>query len=228
MEVALETLLNRTLEKEPFSLVRINDGESLGIIRPGTMIARDTQIAYHNLSMKLKEALAHEQDNYWVGIPCPYCQTNWYNAIDNYYDPEYENLTYAVVTTNRNWKKFTTKLPEIINNTNRSYIWVSGEDQDISKLSKFGFKNPPRLHVVTPTTNAWFKYDKIKEAVHDFTSNDVIILSCGPTSRVLAKEWFEQNNQLTIWDVGSAFDCYTRNFWLDCHRGTVKSCKGCM
>ena len=70
----MEWFLNNLKEKTPFSFSRFNDGELGCIMENSNFIAsRGAQKNSTELSYKLKECLTHQQDNYWVGIPCPNC-----------------------------------------------------------------------------------------------------------------------------------------------------------
>ncbi|HUV84595.1 MAG TPA: hypothetical protein VMV86_02750 [Methanosarcinales archaeon] len=209
----------------PQALIRINDGEAQGILEPGCTVARGDQYVPQDLSDALREALQHEQENYWVGLPCDKCATSkWYNRIKDLVRPDYEYLTKAVVTTNRNWKLVIEEFPKVLEG--RRVHWVSGQDQNLSNLrEKTGIK--VATHIQTPLKNSWSLYKQVSQWGKDFQKGSVVILSSGPLSRVLAKEWFQQNPEVTFLDVGSVFDPFTRNVWHSCHRGTLTKCEGC-
>lgn len=220
----IHTILENLKNGIPQALSRYNDGELQGIVQTGCTVARGDQVVPQDLSDALREAIAYEQKNYWVGIPCAYCATKkWYKHAIKLVRPDYEYITCAVVTTNRNWKLVVEELPKVLNN--KVVHWVSGGDQNLERLQeKTGITT--RTHLVVPSKNAWSVYDKLKDAGQSFKS-DIVILSCGPLSRVLARQWFEQNPEGTFLDVGSCFDPFTRNVWHSCHRGTLSKCKGC-
>lgn len=210
----------------PQALARFNDGEMTGIIKVGSVVARGDQKVNKDLSNKLKEALSHEQERYWIGIPCEYCFPKLYKKSLEYINKDYKYLTKAVVTTNRNWKYFIENFKEAMDGNGSRLIWVSGRDQDLNGLRK---KTGISIYsnVELPVKNAWKEYKYIKDIYKDFKKGDTVILSCGPMSRVLAKEWFEKRPDCTFLDVGSAFDPFTRNVWHRCHKGNLPKCKGC-
>lgn len=204
-------------------LVINNDGEAQAIVQPGCTVARGDQHVPQDLSDALREAIQHEQENYWVGLPCSTCATGkWYHQIKDLVRPDYEYLTKAVVTTNRNWKLFTKELQAIFSNQEYRIHWVSGEDQATDKLP---FKIA--THIPVANKNSWKEYESMKNWGPDFQQGTVTFFSCGPLGRVLARQWFEQNPKASFIDIGSAFDPYTRNVWHACHNGTLRKCAGC-
>lgn len=221
--------INEILEKiknnEQLCYIHLNDGEISIIKDSNAVAARGDQKGSPELSTKLMECLKHEQYNFYKGIPCKHCSTrDSYEYAIKYVNPDYEYLTSAVLFTNRNWKLVIDTLPIVLDD--KKIIWVSGDDQDLNNLeyetSLICFDR-----IVTPQKNAFSEYDKIKNEYTNFTSGSVVILSCGPLARVLAKEWFELRPDCTFLDLGSVFDPYTRNVWHSCHRGTLTPCIGC-
>lgn len=217
----IHQILENLKEGIPQALSRFNDGEVQGIVQPGCTVARGDQQVNEDLSNKLKEALQHQQENYWVGIPCNKCNTaKWYKRVINLVDPNYKYLTKAVVTTNRNWKLFTSSVKECVKD--KHIIWVSGANQ---KLENLPFDVD--FHLKVPKRNAWRAYEEANKAFELFPSGTVIFFSCGPMSRVLAYEWFKKRPDSNYLDIGSAFDPYTKNLWHACHKETLAPCEGC-
>jgi hypothetical protein len=208
----------------PQALSRFNDGEATAITEVGSVIARGDQKVSSSLQEALANALKHEQERYWKGIPCKVCIPHQYIKIESMINPEYKWLTCAVVTTNRNWKRMVTEFPKLL--VSKRVIWVGGEDQDMKELGKRTNIHPSDV-IRVPCKNAWDVYDSALDEYPSFDAGDVVILSCGPLSRVLACEWYKLRPDVTFLDVGSCFDPYTRNVWHSCHKGTLKPCKGC-
>ena len=214
----IDIILNNIRNDIPFSLARFNDGEMMGIERVGAVVARGDQQVNQNLHNKLIEAITYEQPNYWKGLPCPHCFPVHAQVAQRMVRSNYPHLTKAVVLTNRNWKTFTTEFPQLVED--KILWWVSGDDQDLNKLNEVTGLKPARIFSI-PTKNGWSVYKDIKHGHKFFNTGDIVILSCGPMSRVLAKEWFQQRPDVTFIDVGAVFDCWTRNVWLNCHTGKV-------
>jgi len=201
--------------KNSFAFSRFNDGEMIAIERIGSVVARGDQYVDATLSKALKKSILHKQKNYYVGIPCSLCYPR-HNTLAKHLIGEYEYITHAVVTTNKNWKKFIEEFPKAM--SNREMIWIGGKDQDVEPLKNMGLNIIKT--VLVPHRNSWDYYDKIKEKVPQFFKKDLVVgISLGPTARVLAQEWFQENPQITFIDMGSNFDPFTRNVRHNCHKG---------
>ena len=199
----------------PFGYARFNDGEMMGIDKVNTTVARGDQFVDQNLSNALKEAILHKQKNYYIGIPCSICYPH-YSALAKELIGDYEFITSAVATTNRNWKKFIDTFPAAVKE--RRIIWIGGADQNTDALKDMGLNIVNTVKV--PNQNSWAYYEQIKEKVPNlFQEGDLVGISLGPTARVLVREWFEEYPNTTFVDFGSNFDPYTRNVRHNCHKG---------
>ena len=130
----MDWFLDNIANKTPFGFARFNDGEMMAIDTVGSVVARGDQVVDESLSLALREALKHKQENYYIGVPCSMCYPS-YNQLATSIVGDYEYLTRAVVTTNRNWKKFIDNFPSAA--SGRRMIWISGNDQDIEPLRKW-------------------------------------------------------------------------------------------
>lgn len=213
-------LLKNLIDKKPFALARFNDGEMTGVEQVGSVVARGDQQVSKELSDALREALQYEQEEYWVGIPCPVCWPKHYKLADELVRSDYEYKTCAVVLTNRNWKDFVQKFPGMIQD--RKVVWISGDDQNLDNLN-FSVDQ----HKFVNTQDAWAEYESVKDYYNEIEEGSIVILSCGPLSRILTRKWFEKRPDLTIIDVGSVWDPFTRNVWHRCHTGQLPHCPGC-
>ena len=216
----IDTLLSNLKQNIPFALARFNDGEMMGIASPGCVVARGDQVVNSELSLLLTDALQYQQKDYWVGLPCSTCFPE-YSAIANHLvDLDYKHLTHAVVLTNRNWEQVVAEVPELIKD--RTIYWVSGHDQDTHKLSF-----PIKKQYDVPVQDAWRVYPSMKTLHTEFDYGAIVMITCGPMSRVLTKDWFSERPDLTVLDLGSTWDPYTRDVWHSCHNGTLLACPGC-
>lgn len=207
----------------PQALSRFNDGE-IGIIMDHNFIAaRGDQKGSVELQAALRDAILHEQENYWKGYPCPICMVRqWKYCVDSrLYNPEYPYNTYAVVNTNRNWEFFYKGLYDALEG--KKVVWVSGNDQNINVLPFDIIK-----HIVVRSKNSWVNYYQIlDDCLKIVKPGYFFIVSCGPMARVLVKDLFDTRSDATYLDLGSTYDPFTRDVWHKCHKGTLKPCKGC-
>jgi hypothetical protein len=211
----IDWFLDNLKNNVPFGFARFNDGEMMGIIQVGSIAARGDQRVNESLSLALSGALTHKQPNYYVGIPCSLCYPTL-NQVANDMVGDYEYLTSAVVTTNKNWKHFIDTFPEVVKD--KRLIWIGGDDQNVDILLELGIAIDKKALI--PRKDSWKYYDHIlKTFPETFRKGDIVAISLGPTARVLVKEWFKKYPDVTFIDVGSNFDPYTRNVWHNCHKG---------
>jgi len=199
----------------PFCYVRFNDGEMMGIDKIGSVVARGDQVVDEKLHNKLIEAISYKADNYYIGIPCPKCYPNYHNLAKNIIG-DYDKIVSAVALTNRNWLKFIQEILGLLSNKNVHYI--SGHDQNLETLNnvfKFNIIN----HIKVDNKNSWTNYDALKSYINNIKHGEVVLISLGPTARVLCYDFFKDNNKSTYIDIGSIFDPFTRNVNHNCHKG---------
>ena len=211
--------------KVPFAIARFNDGEMGGILQPGNWVAaRGDQPVNKELGQYLLDAFLHEQTNYWKGIPCSICFPQLRAGADQILasqcDSHYPHLCTATVLTNSNWKKAIKDIPKYLKG--RTVYWIGGHDQKIDTLDfdieqAFFFNNK----------DTWLDIKKIYPLWQLFQDDAVVMISLGPTARVLTKQWYQLRPDLTIIDIGSNFDPFTRDVWHRCHKGTLPHCSEC-
>lgn len=229
----VDRFLTMLKEKTPFAFSRFNDGEMSAFRKgDGERIGRTQHtVIDDNLRDHLKKAMSHQQENYWVGLPCFTCFPELHEYAIQYVSDDYPYKTRAVALTNRNWGKFVSEFADSIKD--RTLYSVCSSDQNLEMMSDvFGLEFSGVIRL--PSINAWDYYDQIKNSYENFESGSVVALSCGPMSRILAPEWFSKRPDVTYIGVGSVFDPFTRNIWHSCHKGWMEGgfnnlprCEGC-
>lgn len=209
----IENILGLLKDEKPFALTRFGDGELIGIGNPGHTVARGTQLVSQGLSIALRRAITHEQENYWVGIPCNTCwpQHRW--IADQLVRPDYPYRTTAVVLTNRNWERFITEFPSTIGK--RTVYWVGGTSHDPTALSELGIRVSSHLKV--PDTDAFSHIKDILPLATGFVRSSIVLMSCGPLSRVLSHIWYSHRQDVTFLPVGDVFSPWVKEVYLRCH-----------
>lgn len=210
-EFVIENLRNGT----HFAFARFNDGEMMGIEKVGAIAARGDQFVNQSLHDALIEAIRFKMEKYFIGIPCNVCFEEYHKLADSLVG-NYEYRTSAVAFHNRNWPKFIKELPNAIKGRNVRYI--SGNDQDITFLTDVLGLNIVD-HLKCPRINTWGSYDEIHPYINRIEMNDVVLLSVGPTARVLVRKWFEEFPHASFIDIGSIFDPFTRGVRHNYHKG---------
>ena len=208
-------ILNLLKENTPFAYSRFNDGEMIAIVNRSGIIARGAQQITPQLADKLTMSLLYEQENYWKGLICKSCFPDLHpmamKLVGNY-----PYLTSAVALVNRNWRTFLIECRQHLQD--RKIIWIGGEDQNTDNLNTFLGISISKTYRYC-NQNTWDLYDQIKMLIGEFEPGNVVFISLGPVSRILAQEWFAIMPQTTFIDIGSVFDPFTRNVWHPYHRG---------
>jgi hypothetical protein len=207
-----DKLIEMLKDKTPFCLVRFNDGEMKGIMNPGCTVARGDQKVNSDLASALEDALSYESHNYWIGLPCQNCWPSCREKADQIVSVDYPYKTLAVVLCNDNWLR---SKDEIIPAIDGRPLWViSGDDQNWNEIaSDCSFKQ-----FKISRRNSWANKDAVMGLWKEAPANSVVMISCGPLSRVLAYDWWKNRQDCTIIDIGSTFDPFTRNVRHNCHR----------
>ena len=88
-------------------------------------------------------------------------------------------------------------------------------------------------HVKTASKDSWSHFKEIESYINQINDGDLVLLSIGPTARILAQRWFKKRPLATFLDIGSNLDPFTRNVWHKCHLGwengfnIQNKCVGC-
>ena len=213
----VEILLDKLKNKENFSIARFNDGEIMAMMNSNAVVARGDQKSSKELSHHLINAILHKDKNYYIGVPCKNCFPGYYEYSSQFVDMSAENVVPAVIFTNRNWQLTIKNMKRVLEE--RRVIWVSGENQNLDILKNDYGLNIVK-HIKTRISNSYSQYNDIVKRVDEFENDDVIILSCGPLSRILSYEWWKTNPNCTYLDVGSLFDPFTKGLYHNCHKWT--------
>lgn len=213
--------------KNPLVLVRCGDGEIT--LMEGGEISRDTQafimdgwssdVGLTKLGLKLKESLTHVNKNWIYGIPCQCCNSMCKSKILNIIHPPNEQITYANIFVNSNYKLFMKWIATITED-----VFLIANINCSGNLSKFPFKITNYL----PIENDCVKfYEKNGESLLQSlktemknVKNRLVFIAAGPLTNVLIHELWSISPTNRYIDVGSALDEYiycrkTRPYMID-------------
>jgi len=217
----IERMLELTEREIPWALARFNDGEMKAMHKAEGFVARGDQPCTADLAALLRWALAQRAHNLFTGVPCGTCWPEWrFKADQTVGKLETDFKTLAVVQTNRNLIRFKTTMGKLL--AKRRVVWISGEDQDVTKLPFL-----PKRGVSVPTKDAYTESRDYLFREATFHPGEVVCLSCGPLATVAAVKLFLANPETTFIDVGSVWDPETRGVSHACHDGTLKKCGEC-
>ena len=219
----IDTLLDLTRDRTPWSLVRMNDGEHRCMFKQQQRISRGQQVCSPQLRQDLLNALKHRQLNYWIGLPCGKCYGSYRQRQLKVVDDDYPYLTHAVVISNRNHERFQEEFPEALKD--RRVAWIGGVDQVPSRLP---FKLEQMIAVPDVDAYEWWNRTAAHRRMKEMPGGSVVLCACGPLGRVIAHQWFSERPDLTVVDVGSRFDPITMGrLTAKIHRGELPPCPEC-
>lgn len=208
----------KLLLEKPKSYCRFGDGE--------VMLMQGKSIPFQRwspqLSQRLLEAMTSERDDLYVGIPYSY-----FHSTDNMNEyarkfhllctDEYKkfflqhiNLNRIYINTGFNQEYMLLQdnpnhFCKLYSNIKRCFfkkkvVVVAGENV-IESLSHSIYDNVDEFHLIKgPVMNAFDEYDALLDKIHKFSTEYLICLQVGPTSKVLAHELTKEGYM--AWDVG--------------------------
>ena len=209
----LDVFLSKLIKKEPFAVIRPGDGEYFIMINHHF----NTQDVWSFNGGSLQQDLLSVKDlikglhDIYIGIPCKACQgeerVSWYK---NTWELNEEQITYANIFCNKNWKPFTNYLIE-----SKHPLYYIGPGQNSNNL----------LHIVDSfivdslLVNSWdikrnlFLVELYSwvDSIATKNSFSTFAFSLGPISKYVIPILYKKypNNQFL--DVGSAFDYYMKS-----------------
>ncbi len=222
-----QTLYGHLRQKEPFCFSKFNDGE-WSLLAPNTTASRGHQKTSDLLRVKLFEALIHTHPRYYLGLPCPNCNSAAHTGAATLRcgtprAPADHPLANALI--NCNVGETVRTLKEVLPSYPSVHIVVSHQ-ADVSALQKeLGVTFASTLRV--PANNAFDPAYRVL-APSRFENGACVLLCCGPLGRVLAHEWFlSHEHNITCLELGSLFDPITQNKAYMYHYGGLGPCPHC-
>jgi hypothetical protein len=200
----------KLINNEHFALIRFGDGE-LEMIKNG--YHNHKQHSFNNnipldLRKLLINCLEYKSNNFYQGIPC-----ECYESVDKYrkyiynnFNVNHEQLTFANLYLNTNYKNFNREIVSIFKKFN--IILVSNEKTDLSQLARNNFNIIKWFSI---KQNAWKDYENICESVINYVNenkitNHLFIMCAGPISNILIYKLHKIHPNNIYLDLGSAFD----------------------
>ncbi len=205
----LQYFLEKLEKREPFSLIRPNDGEY--------MILQDerfTNIDNWTFSggslrsdLDLSIRFAATLPNFYIGIPCPGCwtseKTSWYIKT---YGLDDAHLTYGNIVCNYNWQNLINYL--LAKSTPVLYIGPGKENgTPLNVVARF--------HIDPYLVNNWDtqKNNTITEVDAFIRTNGLdapYFFSAGPIAKIMITYFAQRYPKGTFIDIGSAFDVFMK------------------
>lgn len=201
----IEGFISKLRNGEPFTFSHFNDGEVTFVKKylaenhKETWFGRRQQKYNKKLGERLLYAMKHEQQDYYVGIPC---------SVSH---PKLSQLAKSIVgdkmgvvpamTFHHNLSYF----PQIIHElANRNCFFIMNDYQKLDLFEKLGVKIDEKNITRVPFVNSYLLYDELEEK--QFPENAVVVLMCGMLAKILIPAWYQRNPKTTLLAFGSSFD----------------------
>ena len=224
---AFDILLNKIERKDNFAFTRFSDGE-LFILQDKTLILADNHYVTGEITgpnrytkeehkefypdkhqfyrEKLIECYRHNQNGYYKGI-CT--STDGHVGKENFdwmidfHGGDHENLTFANLLINANYKRFVEELIPLLQN--REVIYVVNELADTSKLP---FEISKEFIIGSNCMiNNYDTSESVRKYIEDNNITDAIILcSAASLSNFIIYDCFKNNPNNTFLDIGSCLN----------------------
>lgn len=209
----LQTFLKKLADKEPFSVIRPGDGEYF-IMQNEKLHTQDKWdyqpggSLQHDL-LNVKNSIVDQKDLF-VGIPCKGCHgenvVEWYKRTWGIKD---DQLTYATIFCNKNWKAFT----NYFTSTQHPFYYIGPGDQLSSKINiieQFPVDSQLVDHWDKEKTRFVMKLthwigEKVKEG-----EVSTFLFSAGPITKIVIPLLHAMYPGNQFLDVGSSLDYYTK------------------
>lgn len=202
--------LNKVREGTNFALVRFGDGEMRAMngeyFVSGNGEWQTEFLKTNTVVNLLRQSFTYKDDEYYVGIVCPCCQgrENFVKMADAS-EQEEDNLTFANVFVNSNWKHFRDHfLPSL----KERKVFLVTHKNSVSNLTNLPFDG---IYIQTED-NAWVEDfpNLLNELLyHAQNDNNIFLISAGPYANILVNQLWQFNKNNTYIDVGSAL-----SYWL--------------
>ena len=190
--------------RENFSVARYGDGEMLALrgVRitsgAGEWVTNGSDLRYEIARRLLYESFTFKDPNYYVGIVCPCCQGqgNFMNMV-NVSGQKDENLTYANLFVNSNYKYFLEKFIPVFKQREKEIILVANK---VSKIENLPF-TVSEFHGIE--YNGWIENLSLIDELQREDSGKLYLLACGPLGKILSYKLWQNNKNNTYLDIGS-------------------------
>jgi hypothetical protein len=228
MREHLVQIIQKIQNGEHFGVIRPGDGELLIMkgIRFNAQLGDDWTNNSTILKEQLKCAFKIVNQNLYIGIPCNTCghyPANIYEEYLNNYKVPIQQLTYANIFCNSNWRYFT----EFLRTYEKGFYLITTG----TKECEFPIKE--RLYIDKFLVNNWDSvWESETDRVLEYIKNkrgELICFAGGPLSKVWIPKCMEMNPLNVYLDIGSALDYYTKGTenarpYTDCNSQYSREC----
>jgi hypothetical protein len=204
-ETIMQQFLSNLEKGEAFTFAHFNDGE-LNFIRK--YLKGDHKKTWNGriqdqydipLAERLLDSIRYKQKNYYLGISCGTCGGPRKKVADDLIG-DYDHKIGAMVF-HHNLRY----LPQIIGHmVNKEVFFVGNDYQKYDFLEHLGVTVKEENIMRIPFVNSHKVYDELTGK--KFPEGSMVILTCGMLAKILIRNWYEINPNVTFLALGSTMD----------------------
>lgn len=209
-----EKLIEKLNKQESFAFAHFNDGEMRYILKQSTdHISRGCQSYSVELEEDLKRVFTLENAQFYKGIPCEKCFGIMYEKSiqllqeKGIYENDQEQLVGACIF-HHNYVKKRQELFAAMRKF-KYQTWITNDHFHMENIiSVLKLEENDINHIKIPSVDGYSYY---KANAHEFANieyrpNELVVLLCGPTGRILAGDGIMKHPDKTFLCLGSYFD----------------------
>ena len=209
-----EKLIDKLNKREPFAFAHFNDGEMRYILKQSTEpISRGYKCYSVELEEDLKRVFTLENAQFYKGIPCEKCFAIMYEKSiqllqeKGIYENDQEQLVGACIFHHNYVKK-----REMLFDAMRKYkhqTWITNDHFHMEKIiSILKLEENDIRHIKIPYVDgySYYKANEKELSTIEYRPNELVVLLCGPTGRILAGDGIMKHPDKTFLCLGSYFD----------------------
>lgn len=192
--------------RESFSITRFGDGERDIMNGKHLFLSRSKQefdfSGEEHLRQDLIKSFTLIKKNYFIGIPCPCCQTK--DVCDNMKNASgqpKQNLTWANIFVNGNYSYFISSIVPLFNLYKTTIICPG----NTGKL-KFNFYKHYQIGANAWVNNVSIYEDIRQQIIQNKCKNELFLFCAGPFANILCSKLFNEFPNNTFLDIGSVFN----------------------
>jgi len=218
-EKLFRDLTGRLERESPFGFARFNDGEMGAILGDLTVISRGQQKVAPSMRDELRESLQTQDPRVVIGIPCPVCYPTYSRAATRMVTGA-TTLGPATALQNQAHSAAASAIIGTLRaQPHRPIHWLGSAAHDLSAIETAVGRNVH--HWKVPDTDAFeLSLAECDRLILSVEAGAVVLLSCGPASRVAAVRILAAKEAVTAIDIGSLFDPLTRGIRHGYHSAT--------
>lgn len=228
-----EKLIDKMNKQEPFAFAHFNDGEMRYILKQSTdTISRGCQSHSVELEEDLKRVFLLENAQFYKGIPCEICfgmmRKKSLDLLESQCQGQNQDQIVEACVFHHNYVKRRQELFAAM----RKYkyqTWITNDHFNMEKIMiLLQLEENEIKHYKIPSVDGYnyYKVNEIQFKNIEYRPNELVMLLCGPSGRIIAGDGIMNHPDKTFLCLGSYFDQLSNGIHHEYFSNNVM-CRGC-